>query len=294
MCRAQDPLTEIPLFRILFISPLFDAATRPIPVEDHFRSWILVVGFLCAVSRTTDDHSPHFWLKILLSIVVALQSSPNHSDVCNSYYAARPCTVVLEKVRVAIYVLVHEQSLVFIVINPNQPRMRARGKTVDEPMEQRAIVASMTSSRWLPQPYHKTRQQVETQRCRSRLPSVSAANEEDETSSYGRKWSLHRRERGRPGMQLRAPNQLTKGQCAFGPRRRFGLVLWWRHSAAARVGRWLLRIGRAGHFDRRPKARSTGLRYGKRGPSSLGSNEKSGRTQEHCYEKTARDVEGFK
>lgn len=100
--------------------------------------------------------------------------------------------------------------LVSIVINPNQPRMRARGKSVNEPMEQRAIVASMTSSRWLPQPYHKTRQQVETQCCRSRLPSVSAANEEDETWSDGRKWSLHRRERGRPGMQLRALNQLQR------------------------------------------------------------------------------------
>ena len=101
----------------------------------------------------------------------------------------------------------------------------------------------MTSSRWLLQPYHKTRQQVETQGCRSILPSVSAANEEDETWSHGRKWSLHRRERGRPGMQLRAPNQLTKGQCIFCPRRRFALVLWWRRSAAARVGRWLLKSG---------------------------------------------------
>ena len=44
-------------------------------------------------------------------------------------------------------------------------------------------------------------------------------------------------------MQLRALNQLTKGQCALGPRRRFGLVLWWRRSAAARVGRRLPKSG---------------------------------------------------
>ena len=92
VCRAQDSLTEIPLFQLSFVSPLFDAAARPIPVEDHFKSWIIVARFLCAVCRITDDGSPHFWLKILLSIVVALQSSSNRSDVCNSCCAARPRT----------------------------------------------------------------------------------------------------------------------------------------------------------------------------------------------------------
>ena len=88
MCRAQDSLTEIPIFQLSFVSPLFDAATRPIPVEDHFKSWILGAGFLCAVSRTTDYPSPHFWLKIL-SIFVALQNSPDRSEVCNCSCAAR-------------------------------------------------------------------------------------------------------------------------------------------------------------------------------------------------------------
>ena len=81
-----------------------------------------------------------------------------------------------------------------------------------------------------------------------------------------------------------------KGTLRSWPRRRFGPVLWWRRSAAARVGRWRLRIGRAGSR----RGRSTGQTYAKRGSSSVGSNEKSGRTQEHYCEKRARDVEGSK